>query len=121
MHYIQECSQLESEVHTQLQDQNKYLLSKSQFDLEFSAPKVLLIEWERCCTVTQCVWFVFLQLKILLEEVFLELVFILGKVFLRWNLIITLILTTKNNFTLFYPNKNYSFKLTFDILKSNTN
>ena len=28
---------------------------------------------------------------------------------------------TKSNFTLLYPNKNYSFKLIFNIFKSNTN
>ena len=37
------------------------------------------------------------------------------------DLTITLISTTKSNFTLFYPNKNHSLKLTFDIFKLNTN
>ena len=56
-----------------------------------------------------------------LEEVFLKLLFILKKALLKKNLTITLILTIKSNFILSYPNKNYSFKLTFNILKSNTN
>ena len=63
----------------------------------------------------------FKQLKVLLEKVSFELLFILEKVLLKYNLTITLILTTRSNFTLSYPNKNYSLKLTFDIFKPNIN
>ena len=55
-----------------------------------------------------------------MEEVSLRLFFILKKDILRRNLTITLTSTIKSNFTLSYPNKNYSLKFSFDIFKPNT-
>ena len=49
------------------------------------------------------------------------LLFILKKDFLKKNLTITLTSTIKSNFTLSYPNKTHSPKLTFNIFKSNKN
>ena len=60
-------------------------------------------------------------LENILGKVFLKLYFILEKNHLKRNLTIILTLITKNNFTLSYPNKNYSFKLTFDTFKLNKN
>ena len=51
----------------------------------------------------------------------MKLLIILRKYLLKKNFTITLISTTKSNFILSYPNKNYSLKLIFNIFKSNKN
>ena len=105
--------------------QNNFILfnikkkKMSLFGLEFQALKVLLVEWKWSYIITQCIWFVFPAIKrtsqatksIFGRSIFVVF-FILGKLILRWNLTITLTLTTKSNFTLSYPNKNCSLKLT---------
>ena len=64
---------------------------------------------------------VFWNPKGLLVEVLLRLLFILEKGLLKKNLTIILTSITKSNFTLSYPNKNHSPKLTFNIFKPNKN
>ena len=61
----------------------------------------------------------FRTLEGLLRKLSLKIFFIIGKDILKRNLTITLTLITKSNFTLSYPNKNYSLKFTFKIFKIN--
>ena len=65
--------------------------------------------------------FTFQTLETFLEEVSLKILFILKKDFLKKNITNTLISITKNNFILFYSNKNYSLKFIFNIFKLNKN
>ena len=90
--------------------------------ITFSGMRIKLHSNSICLIIFYSIKSIFQATKnTFLGEIFLKLFFILKKILLRWNLTITLILTTKSNFTLSYPNKNYFLKLIFDILKSNIN